>query len=88
MKHVELILEINKLLLLHLVGFSYIILPTFMMHGQTQIKFTLNKVERKEEHYAFTEIGCYRCAIYLSWKLFEVSSICLDTFSDLCDQRT
>jgi hypothetical protein len=38
LKHVELILEINKLLLLHLVGFFYIILPTLMMHGQTQIK--------------------------------------------------
>jgi len=39
-KHVELILEINKLLLLHLVGFLYITLPTFIMHGQTQIKFS------------------------------------------------
>ena len=29
-----------KLLLLHLVGF-YITLPTLMMHGQTQIKFTI-----------------------------------------------
>jgi len=28
-----------KLLLLHLVGF-YITLPTLMMHGQTQNKFT------------------------------------------------
>ena len=37
-EHVELTLEINKLLLLHLVGFFYIILPTLMMHGQTQIK--------------------------------------------------
>jgi hypothetical protein len=24
---------------LHLVGFFYIIVPTLMMHGQTQIKF-------------------------------------------------
>jgi hypothetical protein len=36
-KHVELILEISKFLLLHLVGFFYITLPTLMMHGQTQI---------------------------------------------------
>ena len=40
-KHAELILEINKILLLHQVGFFYIILPTLMMHGQTQIKFML-----------------------------------------------
>ena len=39
-KHVELILEINNLLLLHLVDFFYIILLTLMMHGQTPIKFT------------------------------------------------
>jgi hypothetical protein len=42
-KHVELFLEINKLLLLHLVGF-YITLPTLMMHGQTQIKSTVTRV--------------------------------------------
>jgi hypothetical protein len=36
-KHVELILEINKLLLLHLVGLLYY-LATLMMHGQIQIK--------------------------------------------------
>ena len=40
-KHVEFILDIKLLLLLlfHLIGFSYIILPTLMMHGKTQIKF-------------------------------------------------
>jgi len=37
-KHVELILEINKLLLLHLFGF-YITLPSLKMRGQTHIKF-------------------------------------------------
>jgi hypothetical protein len=37
------ILEISKLLLLHLVDF-YITLPTLMMHGQTQIKFTVTRV--------------------------------------------
>jgi len=31
---------------------------------------------------------CYRFAVQRSSKLFEVSSICLDTFSDSCDQRT
>jgi hypothetical protein len=30
----------------------------------------------------------YRFAVEHSDKLFEVSSICLDTFSDSCDQRT
>ena len=30
----------------------------------------------------------YRFALQHSSKLFEVSSICLDTFSDSCDQRT
>jgi len=29
----------------------------------------------------------YRLAVQHSSKLFEVSSICLDTFSDWCDQR-
>jgi hypothetical protein len=38
-KHVELILKINKYsYLLHLVGLDFITLPTFKMHGQTQIK--------------------------------------------------
>ena len=37
-KYVELILEINKLLLLHLFGLLYY-LPTMMMYGQTQTKF-------------------------------------------------
>jgi len=30
----------------------------------------------------------YRFAVEHSSKLFEVSSVCLDAFSDLCDQRT
>jgi len=30
----------------------------------------------------------YRFAVQHSSELFEVSSICLDIFSDLCDQRT
>jgi len=30
----------------------------------------------------------YRFAVEHSDKLFEVSSICLDKFSDSCDQRT
>ena len=38
-----------KLLLLHLVGF-YITLPTLMMHGQTQIKFTTNMIPFQKHH--------------------------------------
>jgi len=30
----------------------------------------------------------YRCTVYHSYWLFEVSSICLPTFSDSCDHRT
>jgi len=30
----------------------------------------------------------YRFAVQHSNKVFEVSSICLDTFSDSCDHRT
>jgi len=41
-------LEINKLLLLHLVGHLYY-LPTTMMHGQTQIKFSVF-VSRHHNH--------------------------------------
>jgi len=52
----------------------------------------VNKLERKEVHCAFIEICCkrysYRFAVQNSSKLFEVSSICLDTFSDSCDHRT
>jgi len=39
-KHVELILEINKLFIFASSWFFYITLPILMMHGQTQIKFT------------------------------------------------
>jgi hypothetical protein len=38
-KHVELILEINKSVIVASSWSFYIILPTLMMHGQTQIKF-------------------------------------------------
>jgi hypothetical protein len=47
-------LEINKLSLLHLVGFFYIILPTLMMHGQTQIKHT--NIELNENPSMGTEL--------------------------------
>jgi len=40
-KYFELILEINKLLLLHLVGSSTLFAPTLMMHGQTQIEWKM-----------------------------------------------
>jgi len=39
LKHIELILEINKIVVVASSWFSYIILPTLMMHGQTQVKF-------------------------------------------------
>jgi len=38
------ILEINKLLLFHVVGYLYYS-PTLMMHGQTQIKLGTNTPE-------------------------------------------
>jgi hypothetical protein len=42
LKHVELILKINKnCYLLHPVGLDFITLPTLKMHGQTQIKNTI-----------------------------------------------
>ena len=44
-KHVELFLEINKTVIVVSSWFLYIILPTMMMHGQTQIKFTRNVVD-------------------------------------------
>jgi len=40
-KHVELIQRSIKLLLLHPVGHLYYS-PTMMIHGQTQIKWTVN----------------------------------------------
>jgi hypothetical protein len=43
LKHVELILKINKYCyLLHLVGLDFITLPSVKMHGQTQIKCEFN----------------------------------------------
>jgi len=60
--------------------------------GVMRFYSTVNKLERKEEHCVFIEICCYvssyRFAVQHSSKLFKVSSICLDTFSDLCDQTT
>jgi hypothetical protein len=38
-KHVELILEINKTVIVASSWCSIFTLPTLMMHGQTQIKF-------------------------------------------------
>ena len=52
---------------------------------------TVNKLERKEEYCAFIELCCqmysYRFAVQHWSRLFEVSSVCFDTFSNLCDQR-
>jgi hypothetical protein len=40
-KHVELILEINKTVIVASSWSSIFTLPTLMMHGQTRIKFTI-----------------------------------------------
>ena len=68
-KHVELILEISKLLLLHLVGF-YITLPTLMMHGQTQIKFSLS---------VCISVKCFESlclAVSVGWAKYILSEVC------------
>jgi len=60
--------------------------------GFTSFQSTVNKLDRKEEHCSFIEICCemysYRFAVQHSNKLFEVSFIRLDTFSDECNHRT
>jgi hypothetical protein len=42
-------LEINKLILWHLVGFLYY-LPTWMMHGQTHVKFITELIQNSLVH--------------------------------------
>ena len=51
---------------------------------------TVNKLERKEEHWAFMllNVHSYRFAVQHSNNLFEVSSVCLGAFSESCDKRT
>jgi len=43
-KHVKLILEINKCVIVATSWFFYTNLPTLMVHGQTQIKFKSNRM--------------------------------------------
>jgi hypothetical protein len=55
-------------------------------HGSNSQRFrsyeVWKKLERKDEHCAFIEKYSYRFVVQHSSKLFEVSSICFDTFSD------
>ena len=53
--------------------------PIRKVSGVMSFQGTVNKLERKVEHCAFIELCC---------QMFEVSSVCLDAFSDSYDQRT